>query len=233
MVSKKKSLRSAATTPEVDQFLEKIKHSSISKSQGARGRLIFSMDATASRQATWDQAISLQHAMFTQTQGLASLDVQLVFYRGMLECRNSAWVDNADKLCALMSKVTCLAGRTQIERVFKHALAEVKKHPVNALVFVGDCMEEDADKLGDLAGQLKLYNVPVFVFQEGHDPIASQIFKQIAQLSGGAHCRFDQSSAQQLGQLLNAVAAFASGGVSALRALSHESKSAAKLLEQL
>lgn len=233
MSKDKKQLQPGATRSEVDQFLDKLAKTPPSKSIAGRGRLIFAMDATASRQPTWEQAIALQHDMFTKTQAIGTLDVQLVFYRGMLECRHSAWVSDADRLCQLMQKVTCLAGQTQIERILKHGLKEAKKQPVSALVFVGDCMEENLDMLGNLAGQLKLLNLPVFIFQEGYDPVAKNAFAQIAKISGGAHCQFDQSSASQLGQLLNAVATYATGGVQALRSLSHESKSAAKLLEQL
>jgi len=109
-----------------------------------------------------------------------------------------------------------------------------RARPVQALVFIGDCIEEDVDQLGNLAGQCRLLNMPVFIFQEGHDRRASQAFKQLASLSGGAHCRFDESSARALGDLLNAVAAYAAGGKSALRALEKQgSKEAVALLEQI
>ena len=235
MPANPKNLKKSANSAEVDSFLQKLHQAPLASSSSAegRGRLIFAMDATATRQASWDQAIKLQHTMFTQTKGIGDLDVQLVFYRGMLECRNSAWVSNADTLCRLMSKVRCLAGQTQIERVLKHAIAENKQKPVQALVFVGDCMEENIDLLGNFAGQLKLLGLPLFIFQEGHDPVAAQAFSQLAKLSGGAHCRFDQSSASQLSQLLNAVAVYAAGGRRALQQLSNQSPSAAAMLEQL
>ena len=56
----------------------------------------------------------------------------------------------------------------------------------------------------------------MFIFQEGHDIHTSEAFRQIAQLSGGAHCSFDNNSAGQLGKLLTAVALYATGGVAAL-----------------
>lgn len=219
---------------EVDAFLDAVKQAPPVVKDDGRGRLIFALDATASRQRTWDQAMSLQSDMFVHTRGLGSLDVQLVYYRGYDECRSSKWLGDADKVIALMRKVTCQAGRTQIGRVLKHALAECRGVPVQALVFIGDCVEEDVDQLGDLAGQARLLNLPLFVFQEGHDPHASYAFAQIAKLSGGAHCRFDSSSARQLGDLLNAVAAYAAGGRDALQLLEQKGSSqAALLLEQL
>ena len=104
----------------------------------------------------------------------------------------------------------------EIERVLRHALGEQKRHKLDALVFVGDCMEEDADKLCALAGELGLLGVPVFVFHEGPDAVAGRIFQQIARLSGGAYCRFDSGSAEQLKALLSAVAVYAAGGRHAL-----------------
>ena len=221
---------------EVDQFLDAVKRAPVAKYAGSdqAGHLIFALDATASRQATWDQASALQADMFTKTQGLAALKLQLVYFRGYDECRASPWLDNSASLLRMMGKISCVAGRTQIGRVLKHAHAEAKQQPVQALVYIGDCVEENIDLLGELAGKLKILGLPVFIFQEGFDPVASMAFKQIAQISGGAHCRFDQNSAQQLGQLLNAVAVYAAGGRDALQRLSSQgSKQANMLLEQL
>lgn len=223
----------SSSRDEIDAFLQQV--DALPQATGdARGRLIFALDATASRQGTWDRAMGLQGDMFTQTRGIGALDVQLVFYRGYGECRASPWIDRADKLVALMQKVSCVAGRTQIERILRHGIGEAKQGPVHALVFVGDCVEEPVDRLGELAGRLKLFGLPLFIFQEGHDPHASQAFAQLATLSGGAHCRFDDSSAEQLGRLLNAVAAYATGGREALQRLEQGgSGEARQLLEQL
>ena len=50
--------------------------------QSGRGRLIFALDATMSRQPTWDLAQTLQAKMFQAAAGLGGLDVQLVYFRG-------------------------------------------------------------------------------------------------------------------------------------------------------
>ena len=91
-------------------------------------------------------------------------------------------------------------------------------------------MEENPDTLCDLAGQLGLKGLPVFVFQEGHDPLAGSIFPQIARLSGGAWSRFDASSADQLRELLSAVAVFAAGGRKALGNYSRRGGEAVRLI---
>jgi hypothetical protein len=77
-------------------------------------------------------------------------------------------------------------------------------------------MEEDIDRLCHLAGELGLLGVPVFLFHEGGDPIVRRAFEQLARLSGGAYCPFDSASAQQLRDLLSAVAVYAAGGRKAL-----------------
>ncbi|MBF0334164.1 MAG: VWA domain-containing protein, partial [Alphaproteobacteria bacterium] len=150
------------------------------------------------------------------TAALGTLDIQLAWYRGFGEFEASPWLASADALLARMGEVRCLGGQTQIERVLSHAAAETKATKVNAVVFVGDCMEEDADRLCHLAGQLGLLGVPVFLFHEGDDPAAARVFPQIARLSGGACLRFDASSPRQLRDLLSAVAVFAVGGRKAL-----------------
>jgi len=205
-----------SSSSDVEAFLEKVARSHSSTAPGKRGRLIFGMDATASRQPMWDRAAQIQGEMFRETAALGGLDLQLAYYRGFGEFKASNWMADADKLLKLMSTVFCLAGETQIGKLLTHAIKETTKKKVNALVFIGDCVEEDVDKLGALAGELGILGLPVFMFQEGNDPVASFAFQQIAKLTGGACCRFDGSSAHVLRDLLSAVAVFAAGGRLAL-----------------
>jgi len=220
MADKTKNLPSNLSTgAEVEAFLDRLAKTPARQPSGHRGRLVFAMDATASREPMWDRAARIQGEMFTETEGLGGLDLQLAFYRGFGEFRVSNWVSDGNTLAKLMSGVFCLAGQTQIGKLLKHAINETKANKVSALVFVGDCVEEDVDKLGQLAGELGILGVPVFMFQEGDDPIAAFAFQQIAKLSGGACCRFDASSPKALGALLGAVAVFAAGGRKALQDL--------------
>jgi len=201
---------------------------------GARGRLVFAMDATMSRQPTWDRALQIQSGMFAETAKIGGLDVQLVFFRGFGECRASKWVSHPDALAKLMTSVDCRGGATQIGKVLSHVAREAKAAKVGAVVYVGDCMEENADALCAKAGEIGLLGVPVFLFQEGHDAMAERTFREIARLTRGAWRRFDQSSAHQLKELLAAVAVYAAGGRQALADHSREKGGgAALLLEQL
>lgn len=183
------------------------------------GRLLFAMDATMSRQPTWDMALALQAEMFGAVKAVGGLDVQLVFFRGAGECRASRWVCDPDALARLMSTVSCQGGYTQIGKVLSHARGEAEKKRVNALVYVGDSMEESVDELCGRAGELALLGVPVFLFQEGRDATAERAFREIARLTNGAWCRFDAGAAAQLRELLAAVAVYAAGGRKALEQL--------------
>ena len=215
---------------EVARFVAKVKALAPRKAEG-RGRLIFAMDATMSREGTWDMALALQADMFHAVKAVGGLDVQLVYFRGTAECRASRWVSDPEALAALMTRVHCAGGFTQIGKVLSHARAESGKKPVNALVYVGDCMEEDIDDLCGRAGELALLGAPVFLFQEGVDARAEKAFREIARLTKGAYCRFDAGSAAQLKELLSAVAVYAAGGRKALEALS--GRGARALLQQL
>ena len=214
---------------EVDAFLNQVR--GLQPAASGRGRLVFAMDATMSRQPTWDLALTLQSDLFSAVKEVGGLDVQLMYFRGFNECQASRWVGDPDALAGLMRQVHCEGGHTQIRKVLSHARQETEKRKVNALVYVGDCMEEDVDHLSQLAGELGLVGVPVFLFQEGDDPRAALAFKEIARLSRGAHCRFDAGSAGQLRELLTAVAVYATGGRKALE--TSKSGAAVRLLEQL
>jgi hypothetical protein len=200
-----------------------------------RGRLIFAMDATMSREPTWDMALAQQAEMFKAVKEIGTLDVQLVYFRGAGECRSSKWVCDPDALARLMTGVACHGGYTQIRKVLSHALKEAGARKVDALVLVGDAMEEDVDDLCGRAGELAVIGVPVFLFQEGSDGRATKAFKEIARLTRGAHCHFDSGSAQQLRDLLTAVAVYAAGGQKALLALSgrREGEGARLLIEHM
>lgn len=230
MTDRKRQLPAKSSRSDVDAFLNKVANTPARKPAGKHGRLIFAMDATASREPTWDQACKIQGEMFAETAALGGLATQLCWYRGFGEFHADAWTADSGTLLRHMTRARCLGGATQIEKVLKHTIKEAKDQKPDALVFVGDCMEENVDQLCRLAGELGLLGVPVFLFQEGHEPNAARSFAQIARISGGAHCRFDAGSAQQLKDLLSAVAVFAAGG---RRALENFSKKRGKDVKQL
>lgn len=209
------SARPKSSGSKIDAFVKQVKQLA-PMSNAARGRMIFALDATMSRQPTWDMACALQGEMFSAAVAVGNLSVQLIYFRGHHESRASRWVNNAESLRVLMEKIDCRAGLTQIARVLSHTKREAEKQPLAALVYVGDSMEENIDELCGLAGELGLRGVRTFVFHDGRDAHAEAAFRQIAHLTGGAYLPFDKNSAEDLKALLVAVATYAAGGRKAL-----------------
>lgn len=217
-MTRKDIIAETSGAEEVADFLGKARDLAVHApaSGPAQGRLIFAMDATASRQPSWDHAAEIQAEMFEAVDGVGALDVQLVFFRGLSECKSSGWCRNAKSFRDYITKVTCRAGHTQIERVLAHVEREAQDKKIDALIYVGDCIEENPDHLAPIAGKLALKGVKAFMFQEGHDRDAAFAFGEIARITGGAFMQFDAHAAGKLRDLLGAVASYAVGGQSAL-----------------
>jgi hypothetical protein len=215
----------------------------LEKTRRSRGRLIFALDATASREGMWDLACQLQSAMFEEAAKIGRLEIQLVWYRGENECSHTAWTTDTQELASEMRRIRCEAGATKIGFVLKHIRAENAREKVNAAIFVGDAVEEPPHQLYDAAAC-----PPCFWFQEGdglaiyvdqrgqflveHAPQKVEtIFRELARLTNGAYGKFDAGAAKQLGELLRAVVAFAIGGRKALA--NQNSDGARKLLGQM
>ncbi len=217
----------------VDAFLTEAKRLAPTATAGPRARLVFALDATMSRQPTWDLACRVQGEMFATAADVGGLSVQLVYFRGFDECRSSRWVVEPRALTDLMTRIGCRGGHTQIGRVLRHVRNETANASVKALVYVGDAMEEPIDDLCAVAGELGLLGVKAFMFHEGADPVAARAFQEVARLTGGAYARFDASAPHSLAGLLRAAAAYASGGVAGLERLASRETDARKLLTAL
>jgi hypothetical protein len=198
---------------------------------GSSGRLLFALDATLSRERTWDRAMHIQSAMFKEADTVNGLAMKLIYFRGFNECRASGWQTDGRALARLMQGIGCLGGQTQIGRVLGFARKEIAKAPVPALVYIGDAVEEDADALSQMAGELGLLGCKLFMFHEGADRFAGSVFRSMANNSGGGYFQFDERSAETLARLLQAVARYASGGRAALE--SAQSREGRLLLEQM
>ncbi|MDQ0504794.1 VWA domain-containing protein [Xanthobacter agilis] len=207
-----------SSNADIARFLDAVRTVAPARAGEGRGRLAFALDATASRQPTWSLACELQADMFAAAAAHGGLDMQIVYYRGMSECRASPFVGEARTLHRLMSRIACEGGLTQIHRVLAHLVREAERSGLKAAVFVGDALEEDADALHAAAGQLALRGVRLFMFQEGANREVERTFRALAEITGGAYCRFDVRAGDQLRTLLSAVAAYAAGGRVALEA---------------
>ncbi len=214
----------------VDAFLEEARKMPATQPTAGRGRLIFALDATMSRQPTWDLAMSLQNKMFEAAAAFGGLDVQLVYFRGFGECRASHFVAGGAGLGRLMAQIAVRGGQTQILKVLSHVRNEARQAPVGALVYVGDAMEERVDDLAAIAGELGLLGVKAFMFHEGAEASAAHAFGEIARLTGGAYAAFDAAAPARLAALLSAAAAYAAGGRPALEKQAREGGEVARAL---
>jgi hypothetical protein len=217
----------------IDSFLDEAKRLTPLETGAPRARLVFALDATMSRQPTWDVACRVQGEMFSAASQAGGLSVQLVYFRGFGECRSSRWVADPRALTDLMTKIACRGGQTQIGRVLRHVRTEAGHAPVKVLVYVGDAMEEPIDDLCSLAGELGLLGVKAFMFHEGHDPDAARGFQEIARLTGGAYAHFDSRAPQNLADLLRAAAAYAASGMDGLARLAPHNREAQGLLASM
>lgn len=217
------SITPSSRQAKVEAFLEKNRREIAA---GGHGRLIFALDATASRQPTWDCAAKLQAQMFGAASGVSGLQVQLVFFRGV-QCQTSDWTRDANSLAAKMRKIFCESGTTQWLRVLRHIRQEHRRNPVSVAVCIGDAFEESADEAyAAVAEAPKLVMV-----QEGDDPLVSAVFARLAEKTGGLHFKLGPDSTHELAELLRGLGAYAVGGPEALKRLS--TNSARLLLAQL
>jgi hypothetical protein len=211
---------SGPLSPRVKQFLDNM-------APPTKTRIIFAIDATASRERTWDMASKYQAEMFAAAA--SALDIQLVYYRGYREFVTSRFISNAHALATIMSAVHCRTGTTQIREVLAHARRQNQEQKVDALIIVSDACEELP--VTDLYAEAAELKVPTFLFQEGNVPGVAEVYAEIARVTGGAHVRFDAGSAQRLAELLRAITAFAVGGLEALAA--QKTQAAQLLLAQI
>lgn len=228
-----KELEQRSSSTELSAFLTRSKQLP-QRSDGAvrrLSRMIFALDATASRQASWDRACKLQGEMFVATERIGGLQLQLCYYRGFNEFITSAWLLDSRSLLDNMHRAQCRGGRTQLQRVLDHAVQQHSQEPVRAVIIIADAVEESVDTLCAKAGKMGLLNIPLFMFQEGRDTATEQCFQQMAALSRGAYAHFDEHSAATMIDLLAAAATFAAGGSDALQKLG--SASAQQLLRQM
>ena len=214
----------------VADFIARARDGPANTGNGREARMIFALDATMSRGPTWDRACAWQADMFVAASGFGRLAMQLVYFRGFGECAASKWVRDGKSLAALMGRISCRGGRTQIARVLQHAIGEARQAKLSGLVYIGDCMEENGDVLCDIAGQLGILGVPAFVFQEGADGAARPVFQEIARLTRGAWFQFSASSSSDLADLLKAAAIYATAGRAGLKSLERQGNRSTRLL---
>jgi hypothetical protein len=222
----------ASADKAVADFIKSLKSVPILKPVGRRGRLLFALDATMSREPAWDTARKIQGEMFHEAGKVGGLSIQLACFRGFNEFQASPWLSDTQTLANAMSEVECRGGQTQVRRILEHVLIEAARERIDAVVYIGDCFEESSEVVSELAGKIALHGTPIFVFHEGRNVKAEIVFKELARITRGAYCPFDADSAKQLAELLRAVAVYAAGGAKALADHASKEGGAALLLTQ-
>ena len=86
------------SSEKVGDFLAQVKKTPSRIQRESTGRLVFGMDATASRERTWDNACQIQNKMFRATDDIGAINVQLCYYRGFNEFHYSGWSSSGEEL---------------------------------------------------------------------------------------------------------------------------------------
>jgi len=177
--SKDASQLPVSSEKDVRAFLTKV--AAMPKSSG-EARLIFSLDATASRQATWDAASQLQTEMFFSTQTLSRLNVQLCYFRGFGEFFSSNWQSDAEDIVRIMSGIHCEAGITQLERLLRHAIKENDRQKIKGVVYIGDAFFTFPPTMAQGASQaIESANEIFNLIKDNHSDIQNVYFNNRAE----------------------------------------------------
>jgi hypothetical protein len=194
-------------------------------------RLVFAVDATASREPAWAAAKQVTDALVKALPG--ELDVALAVHGGSRVHTFTAFTDDANTLRDRAAGVTCQAGLTRLLPI----LATVVKRPaVRVVVYIGDVFEESMHQGRRLADAMGTHGTKLIVLHDTSDPAArrdAEVFWDLVKRTGGCVLPFDASAPDLLRELLSAVAVYAVGGEKLLRERRHELPGAVALLEQL
>ncbi|NRA46534.1 MAG: hypothetical protein HRU09_16405 [Oligoflexales bacterium] len=125
----------------------------------SRPKLLFSMDATASREHSWLIAQDITSSMFDEVPG--ELDVALAYHGGGILKNVSPFKSNAKQFKDAVSVVRCDAGPTALNAILQEA-SEV--NGLKAMIYIGDCYEEPFVEAEYYARQLKLKGTRAFMF---------------------------------------------------------------------
>lgn len=195
-----------------------------------RPRLVFAFDATWSRAASWEVAKKTTDRIFAAVPG--ELDVALAVHGGNRVHTFTPFLPDAASLRKLAAGVRCRAGYTRLLDILARV---VKEDRVGVVVYIGDVFEESERKALHLADALRRKETRVIILHDAasRDFDDGEVFNAIAERTGGAVLPFNHSSIERLGELLEAVAVLAVGGVEAVEEKQATMPGASVLLENL
>jgi len=178
-----------------------------------RPRLVFAVDATASREATWRSAQKITARMFGVIPD--ALDVALAVHGGDDVHTFTEFSADVDVFRKQAAAVRCETGTTRLCEIMARTL---DAGGVRVMSYIGDAFEEDADEVLELADRFRLRGIQAVMLSDDADPEALAVFRQIAERTGGAVLDFRTGDTVLMGELLAGVATLAIGGRKLLEA---------------
>jgi hypothetical protein len=197
----------------------------------SRPRLVFAVDATASREPAWAAARQVTDALVRALPG--ELDVALAVHGGSRVHTFTEFTNSPATLRDRAAGVACLAGMTRLLPILATSL---KRQAVRVIVYCGDVFEENLGAGRELADSLGARGVKLIVLHDTADPSArrdAEVFWDLAKRTGGCVLPFDANAPGKLRDLLSAVAVYAVGGEQLLREKREALPGAVALLEYL
>lgn len=196
-----------------------------------RPRLIFGVDATASREPAWATARQVTDSLFTALPG--ELDIALAVHGGSFLHTFTDFTANPATLRDRAAAITCRSGRTQLLPILSRALSNPG---VRVVLYIGDVFEESPARARRLADALGAQGTKLIVLHDTADWDArrdAEFFADLARRTGGCVLPFDATAVQRLRDLLAAVATYAVGGTDLLEQKRGDLPAAALLLQHL
>ncbi len=196
-----------------------------------RPRLVFAVDATASREPAWAAARQVTDALVKALPG--ELDVALAVHGGTRVHTFTAFTNDATMLRDRAAGVTCEAGLTRMLPILS---ASLKQPAVRVVVYIGDVFEESLLQGRQLADAMGRQGTKLIVLHDTSDHAAArsaELFWDLAKRTGGCVLPFEASASGKLRDLLSAVAVYAVGGEKLLRARQQSLPGAVMLLDHL
>jgi hypothetical protein len=129
-----------------------------------RPRLVFAVDATASREPAWEAARQATDALVKALPG--ELDVALAVHGGSRVHTFTAFTGEVGMLRDRAAGVTCQAGLTRLLPIMSAALS---RPAVRVLVYIGDVFEENLVEGRSLADDMGAKGLKLIVLHDTAD----------------------------------------------------------------
>lgn len=172
-----------------------------------RPRLVFGVDATASRQPAWESAQRITDRMFDAIPG--ALDVALAVHGGSRVHTFTQFSSDVGLFRGKAAAVRCMAGETKLCDLMERAL---ESGGVRVMSYIGDAFEESREMALALADRFRARGIRLVILADQPSPATLEFFQQLVARAGGAVLDFRAEQLDVMGEVLEGVAALAVGG---------------------